>query len=64
MAAVLTPSPTSRVLDALDDHALPDVIAAAADVSPLQTLRILQELESQGLVERFGKECWGKKGYR
>ena len=64
MAAVLAPSATSRVLDALDDHALPEVIAAAADVSLLQTLRILQDLESKGLVERFGKECWGKKGKR
>jgi hypothetical protein len=54
-------SPTSRVLNALDDHALPEVISAAADLSLLQTLRILADLEANGRVERFGKECWGKR---
>lgn len=57
---MLASSPTSLVLDALDDHALPEVIAAAAGLSMLQTLRILQELEAKGVVERYGKACWGK----
>jgi DNA-binding IclR family transcriptional regulator len=61
VVAVIARSATSQVLDALDDHALPEVIAAAAGLSLLQTLRILQELEARGLAERYGKECWGKR---
>jgi hypothetical protein len=36
------------VLNALDDHALTEIVAAAADLSVLQTLRILQDLKEKG----------------
>lgn len=52
------PSPTSRILEALEDHAMLEVIAAAAGLSQLQTLRILQGMAERGTVRQFAPDCW------
>lgn len=53
--------PAVRVLRALNDHTMVDVIAAAAEVSLPQTIKILEELERQGRVARFTDTTWGKR---
>lgn len=58
MSAKITPE--ARVLNALRAHARPEQIADHANVSLLTCLRTLQSLETAGVVERYGRECWRK----
>lgn len=51
-------SPTSRVLEALEDHTMIEVIAAAAEVSAVMALAILIDLARKGTVKQCAEGCW------
>lgn len=50
-----------RVIEALHDHTLLPVIAAAAELSEERARAILDDLVSRHIAERYTEELWGLK---